>query len=300
MNINLALLFRFYRRFRISIRSVVVAFFLFVIVVTASVAISLQYYFSKTLATESTLAMYQKTAADTRNYLDLVDERASATARILAQFTHLDQNQMITDETRRLYIQGMLRNPLMLGVYLSSNNGDFYEIVNLDSDQDARSKFQAQADDRWLVVSIKGEGKKRKKVVSYYDDTFQLRETKTEFTQFDPRRRSWYTNAKRREIHKTLPYLFDGLQKPGETYSIKLEKHEVVLAVDITTSALSGYLREQDLAEDNEIYIYQETGQLVATNQLAESKQLPAAPELVLSEQQAALVKSIPLFDGVK
>ncbi|MDF1589009.1 MAG: transporter substrate-binding domain-containing protein [Gammaproteobacteria bacterium] len=291
---KLALLFRFYRRFRISIRTVVIAFFLLVTVVTASVAISLQYYFSKTLATESTLAMYQKMATDTRNYLDLVDERASATARILAQFTHLTKDKSITDETRRLYMQGMIRNPLMLGVYLAFDNGDFYELVNLDSDQDARAKFHAQVDDRWLVITIKGQGKKRQRALAFYNEQFQLRATIKQATDYDPRRRVWYTEAKRGEIHKTLPYLFQALQKPGETYSIKLDKHNAVLAVDITMSVLSDYLRHQNLAEENEIYIYQETGQLVATNQLIKSKPLPVAPELNLTEQQQELVKSIP------
>lgn len=294
MDINLALLFKFYRRFRVSIRTVVIAFFLLVTLATASVAISLQYYFSKTLATDATLSMYQKTAADTRNYLDQIDERASATAGILAQFTHLTKGKSITDETRRLYMQGMLRNPLMFSVYLSFANGDFYELVNLDSDKDAREKLDARAQDRWLEITIKGQGKARKQILAFYDDNFQLRTTKTQSTRFDPRRRAWYTEAKHGEIHKTLPYLFQDLQKPGETYSTKLEKHNAVLAVDITMSSLSDYLRQQHLAEDNEIYIYQESGQLVATNQVIESKGLPAAPELILTKQQMELVKSIP------
>ncbi len=294
MNMKLTLLFRFYRRFRISIRTVVIAFFLLVTIVTASVAISLQYYFSKTLATESTLAMYQKTAADTRNYLDQSDEKASATARILAQFTHVTADNVISEETRHLYIQGMLRNPLMFGVYLSFANGDFYELVNLNSDKDARAKLGAQAQDRWLVITIKGQGKARKQTMYFYDEQFQLRTSKTQLTHFNPRRNSWYTEAKHGEIHKTLPYLFQALQKPGETYSTKLEKHDAVLAVDITMSSLSDYLRQQNLAEDNEIYIYQETGQLVATNQVIESKKLPAAPELTLTKQQMELVESIP------
>ena len=289
-----AVLLRFYRRLRISIRTVVIAFFLLATIVTASVAISLQYYFSKTSATESTLAMYKKTAAETRNYLDLIDEKASQTASILAQFTHFNKDQVVSDETTRLYMQGLLRNPLMFGVYLGFANGDFYELVNLDSDKDARRKLQAEQQDRWLIITIKGQGKARQQTLAFYDEQFQLRTTKTQLTDFDPRRRSWYTEAKRGEIHKTLPYLFQALQKPGETYATKLAEHDAVLAVDITMSSLSDYLRQQDLGQDNEIYIYQETGQLVATNQIIESKNLPAAPELTLSKQQVELVKSIP------
>ncbi len=289
-----AVLLRFYRRLRISIRTVVIAFFLLATIVTASVAISLQYYFSKTSATESTLAMYKKTAAETRNYLDLIDEKASQTASILAQFTHFNKDQVVSDETTRLYMQGLLRNPLMLGVYLGFANGDFYELVNLDSDKDAREKLHAEPQDRWLIITIKGQGKARKETLAFYDDKFQLRTTKTQLTDFDPRRRVWYTEAKSGETHKTLPYLFQALQKPGETYATKLEKYDAVLAVDITMSSLSDYLRQQDFGQDNEIYIYQETGQLVATNQIIESKKLPVAPKITLSKEQQALVASIP------
>lgn len=291
---KIAVLFRFYRRLRISIRTVVIAFFLLTTIVTASVAISLQYYFSKTSATESTLAMYKKTAEDTRNYLDLIDENASQTAGVLAQLTHFSNDRIVSDETTHLYMQGMLRNPLMFGVYLGFANGDFYELVNLDSDKDARAKLHAEQQDHWLVITIKGQGKARKTTLAFYDDKFQLRTTKTQLTHFDPRRRSWYTEAKRGEIHKTLPYLFQALQKPGETYATKLDKYDAVLAVDITMSSLSDYLRQQELDQDSEIYIYQQTGQLVATNQVIEAKKLPAAPELTLSKKQQELVKSIP------
>ncbi len=289
-----AVLWRFFRRLRISIRTLVIMFFLLTTFITASVAISLQYYFSKNLATESTLAMYQKTAEDTRNYLDSIDDRASATARILAQFTHLSKPSMVSDETRRLYVQGMLRNPLVLGVYLGFGNGDFYELVNLDSDKDARLKFGATPDDRWLVITVTGQGKNRQRTIAFYDNDFELRTRQQKPTRFDPRRRAWFSEAKSDKVQKTRPYLFQGIQKPGETYSIKLEQHDAVLGVDITVSAVSDFLTQQKLGNGNEIYIYQDTGELIASNQSSEIKALPAAPELALSDDQQALVQSTP------
>tara|TARA_R110001606_G_scaffold363430_3_gene517553 strand:+ start:6653 stop:9835 length:3183 start_codon:yes stop_codon:yes gene_type:complete len=282
------------RDFRFSIRILVIAFFLLATVVTASVAISLQYYFSKTLATESTLSTYRKAAVETRNYLDQLDEQASETAKILAQFTFFSSDKRITKETRRLYIQQMLKNPSMFGVYLSFPNGDYYKLINLDSDRDIRDKFNAKKQDRWLITTIEGKGKARQETLAFYDEKFQLRTTIKHSSNFDPRRRAWYVEAKRGEVHKSLPYLFQALQKTGETYYTKLEKQDVVLAIDITTSSLSDYLRQQDFSQDSEIYIYQETGQLLATNQVIEAKKLPAAPELALSKEQQQLVESIP------
>lgn len=289
-----AVLWRFFRRLRISIRTLVIMFFLLTTFITASVAISLQYYFSKNLATESTLAMYQKTAEDTRNYLDSIDDRASATARILAQFTHLSKPNLVSDETRRLYVQAMLRNPLVLGVYLGFANGDFYELVNLESDKDARQKFGATPDDRWLVITVTGQGKNRQKTIAFYDNDFELRTRQQKPTSFDPRRRTWFSEAKSDKVQKTRPYLFQGIQKPGETYSIKLDQHDAVLGVDITVSAVSDFLTQQKLGDGNEIYIYQDTGELIASNQSSEIKALPAAPDLALSDDQQALVESTP------
>ena len=285
---------RWLRRARISIGTVVIAFFLLTTIVTASVAIGLQYVFSKTLATESAFANYQKTARDAHNYLDEIDERARATVRILAQFTHFTDTNKLSNETLKLYTQGMLRNPLMFSVYLSFSNGDFYELINLDTDKDARQKLNAQEQDRWVIMTITGKGTQRQQSLAFYDEKFKLRTTKQQLSDYDPRRRTWYTEAKHGEITKTSPYLFQVLQKPGETYSIKLEKFDAVLAVDITSLALSGFLKQQDLGEDSEVYIYKKTGALEATNQIIEAKSLPAAPILDLNKEQQKLVQSIP------
>jgi len=88
---------------RISIRATVIGFFLFATVITASVAISLQYFFSTDMATESTLSVYQNTAASTRDYLSTVDSRAAAATRILSQFTRFVGDSGITAGSRQLF-----------------------------------------------------------------------------------------------------------------------------------------------------------------------------------------------------
>ncbi|EEF80975.1 HD domain-containing phosphohydrolase [Methylophaga thiooxydans] len=282
------------KRLRISIRATVIGFFLFATLVTASVAISLQYFFSTTMATESTLSVYQKTAASTRDYLSTVDSRSTSVARILSQFTRFVGITGITEDSRQLFAEAMQRTPLFYAVYIGFENGDFYQLVNLESNPQVRRQLRAKPEDRWATVRVYGEGAQRVRRFNYYDTEFNLRATRSQSTDYDPRKRPWFIDATVGNVNKTSPYLFQHLQEPGETYSTKIESNNAVLAVDITLSSLSSFLQTQELNEDSEIYLYQETGEVIASNQKTrKSKPLPAAPELSLSPEQKKLVEEI-------
>jgi HD-GYP domain-containing protein (c-di-GMP phosphodiesterase class II)/ABC-type amino acid transport substrate-binding protein len=279
---------------RISIRATVIGFFLFATVITASVAISLQYFFSTDMATESTLSVYQNTAASTRDYLSTVDSRAAAATRILSQFTRFVGDSGITADSRQLFAEAMHRNPLFYAIYIGFANGDFYELINLEADPAIRKQLRAKPEDRWVAIRVVGEGEQRLRRFNYLDADFNIRVSREHKTDYDPRKRPWFTDARLGEVNKTDPYLFQHLQAPGETYSTVVPDNQAVLAVDITLSSLSGFLNTQDLGEDSEIYLYQKTGELIASNQsVKQAKSLPPAPELQLSEAQQRLIDSI-------
>lgn len=276
---------------RISIRATVTAFFLVATIITASVAISLQYFFSTTMATESTLSVYQKTAASTRDYLTGVDGRATAATRILGQFTRFVGESGISEDSRQLFVEAMQRNPLYYGIYIGFANGDFYQLVNLDADPVVRSQLRAQPEDRWLTIKVSGEGEQRQRRFDYYDAEFNLRDSRSQSTDYDPRKRPWFIDAEAGEVNKTDPYLFQHLQTPGETYSTRITSNQAVLAIDITLSSLSGFLNEQELEADSEIYLYQQTGEIIASNQQPKkTASLPPAPALTLTESQQQLI----------
>jgi HD-GYP domain-containing protein (c-di-GMP phosphodiesterase class II)/ABC-type amino acid transport substrate-binding protein len=282
------------KRVRISIRATVIGFFLFATLVTASVAISLQYFFSTSMATQTILSVYQKTAGSTRDYLSAVDSRATSAARILSQFTRFVGNNEISEDSRQLFAEAMQRNPLFYAIYLGFENGDLYELVNLESDPSVRKQLNAKPEDRWITVKVNGDGEQRFRRFEYYDADFNLRTSRTHRTDYDPRKRPWFTDATTEGVNKTAPYLFQHLQQPGETYSTKVKANNAVLAVDITLSSLSKFLGTQELSDDSEIYLYQQTGELIASNQKKlRTKALPDAPELSLTPKQQALVADI-------
>ena len=136
------------RGLRISIRATVIAGFIISSLLIAAVAIGLQYFFNKTLATEATSAVYHQTATSTRDYIAAVDSRAIAATRVMAQFPRLVEGKTISAETRRLFAEVMNRNTMFYAIYVGHQDGDFYELVNLEADQNLREQLRAQDTDR--------------------------------------------------------------------------------------------------------------------------------------------------------
>lgn len=283
------------RRLRLSIQAVFVSFILLATIVTAAIAISSQYFFSLSLAADSTLKSFETTASRTQAYLAEVDERASAAVRLLSQFSRFSPENKVLDETRSLFSETMLRNPLFHAIYLGFDNGDFYSIVNLEADPTTRSRLGAEAEDRWVIVTLTGEDKIRERQIQYVDESFKLRHTKTETTDFNFKLRPWFSDIEQDQVHKTSPYLFQQLQVPGETYSGRLKSVNAVIAIDITLQSISSYLKQQNFEHSTEIYIYQEDGELVASNHdQSQVESLVGVPAIEFSEQQKKLIEATP------
>ena len=261
---------------------------------TASVAIGLQFYFSRTLALDSAAATYRHTAALTSRYLNDIDTNAVQILKILSSQPGLLSGNRTSKEAFPLFAGMMANTPLFYGIYIGFGSGDFFEVINLDSSHEARPSLKAGERDRWVIMDIRGEGDQRRRHISYYDNAFQLTRSRTEKTDFDPRIRPWFSHAREDRVYKTPPYLFHYLQEPGQSYSIKIPSQDAVLTLDITLSALSGFLRGQTRDEKAEIYLFQKNGNLIASNQLQDRfDRIPSYEKLPLSEDMQAYVHTL-------
>ncbi|KMT65111.1 HD domain-containing phosphohydrolase [Catenovulum maritimum] len=281
------------KKIKFSIRLTVVSIFIFSTFVTATVAISLQYYFSEKFAIESKVKLFNLTTQNTANYLKQINENAENTIRILSKSQEIIDKQS-TDKValRSLLSQIIETNPLLYALYVGYDNGHFYEVINLNTSQTVRQQYQANVSDRWLVVDIQNKIKK----THYYDENFNLRVTRTETTNYNPKERVWFTQAQVDKVNKTQPYLFSHLQAPGQTYSIRLNNSNTVLAADIPLSNLSDYLIEQNETSllESEMYIFNQLGELIASNQKNETSRLPELTPLTLNQQQLATLTKYP------
>lgn len=277
------------KRFRLSMRSVVVLSVMLATVFSVAVALGLQYYFIRQMVTENAVDRYNRLASSSSEYLKMLDSRAEKVARILAVYPALVQDRWVHPDVRGVFTEILANNPMLYAIYLGFESGDFYEVINLDGGKNVREQLHAQPQDRWVVITVTGSGAERRRQVEYYSADFQLRSRRVQSSSFDATRRLWYVQARPRTVNKTVPYLFHNLQEAGQTYSIALPGGGAVLGVDIALSSLSESLQAHQLAEDGEVFVYQSGGELIASTLPANPQQLieDVSPlELTEEEQQ--------------
>ncbi|MGD7036553.1 HD domain-containing phosphohydrolase [Methylotuvimicrobium buryatense] len=285
------------KQFKFSIKITVVSLFLLMTSLTVIVAISLQFYFTSSLAVESTLITYRQSAASTSEYLTAMDRRALDATRILAGNPDILSEGRVTERTRDIFAEVLDENPLFYAAYIGFGDGDFYELINLNTSEAVRMQLRALPQDRWVVITVLGKGDRRTREFLYYDEQFNLRTSRTERSDYLASKRPWYIQAKLGKVHKTAPYQFQHLQAPGQTYSMRIAGQDAVLAVDIALSAMSDKLNEQMLSKDSRIYLYQGSGEIIASS---ESRMpptvMPKVEPLVLNDEQRQLVEKNPIL----
>ena len=272
--------------------------FVFCTLVTAGVAILLQYHFARKTELQHTLTQYQTIATGVSSHLSSLQNLADNITRRGAQLVSL-----IGVDTPELSIivplsQLLVRESSIHSIFVAKETNDFFQLINLSS-KDVRSRVQAKPGDKWLLIVHRGVNRERSKVSIYYDENFILRHTSNEFSNFIPTQRSWFENAQYDETYNTSPYLFNTLQVSGETFSIKVPGSNTVVGVDILLSSLEAQLTNRFVknkkAPEAEAFIYQENGQLIATNKIVDiEERLPLVSPVNLTDEQRMLVDQAP------
>ncbi|WP_208638795.1 HD domain-containing phosphohydrolase [Vibrio rhodolitus] len=267
-------------------------------VITAAVAISLQYYFSSKKELEHTLNRYNTIATGVADYLGNLQSLAENAARSGAQLVSIIGIDSADERIIVPLSKLLARDPNLHSIFVAKADDEFFQLINLSSQQ-IRERVGAKNNDKWLLVQHQGQGKERQKTSTYYNKKFQPTDTHSEFSNFLPTQRSWYENANFETVYETAPYLFNTVKVNGETFSIKVEGTETVVGVDILLSSLESQLTnrfvENSKRPEAESFIYQEDGRLIATNKMIDIEdRIPLVAPIKLTEEQQSLVSQLP------
>ena len=289
-----------------TIRFTVVRIFVLATIITATIAISLQYHFSQSMATESASQLFSLTSYNTQQRLHAMDKKAESTTRMFAKFGNLVNGNKINETALPVFAEMLKNNINFYAVYIGFGNGDFYEVINLNASPIIRSQLGATADNRWVIATINGKGEDRKRRFSYLNDKLEVQSIKEDRSSYYANSRLWYQNAEVERVSKTAPYMFQHLQAPGQTYSAKIPDTNAVLAIDIALSSFESFLTKEGLGDDGiankKIFLYQDTGKIIASNQYSQGNNktdqslVNKLNNLTLSTEQKALIARTPVL----
>ncbi len=287
-------------RKNISIRVTVILVFIFGTLVTAATAISLQYLFSSRIATEVVTSYSANLARHIQNNVTRLELTSSHAVELLAHNKSiLYEDRVIPDVVDPLFISLLKNHNELYNVHIGLENGDLYTIANLKASPSIPKKLGASPTDRYAKIIIEGSGRQRTRKVIFLDEQMNVTGTKVETSKYDASTRPWFIDA--RQTHTTIspPYLFQHLQAPGQTVSMKIVDTNHVIAVDITLANMSAFLSEQikqeseSAIQNSDVFIYDSEGVIIASNSSITNKDIRKIKPLKLSQQEQEYIQSL-------
>lgn len=280
---------------RFSIRIIVANMFLIAIVITAAVAILLQYNNSKKMAIDHMLSSINLISNQMGNGMNQVELDARRTVNLLADLISSDLAQTSIERKSSLLSHLLQNRPNFYSLYIGDKRENFFQLINLAASAKIRQRMQANADDQWVVSIINDGVNGRQRHTYYYSSTFHLNHQDTQKSNFYPTERPWFAASTSNGVHQTKPYLFQPLQETGQTYSKRIRNTDQVIGLDILLSSVSEELNtssKQLNVDDVKSFLFQQNGNVIASNlNTTHSIALPDVPPLSLNQEQQNTIK---------
>jgi HD-GYP domain-containing protein (c-di-GMP phosphodiesterase class II) len=265
-----------------TIRLTVVAVCAVASLLTAILAVGLQFYFGQAMAREAASNLYATAAAGVANELHNVGRVNANVIQLLANNAALADLALQETHVRNL-ARVLENNPLYYSAYIGNAGNELLEVINLDVSAHARETLGAAPQDRWLLVRVEpgvartdvteapgnGTGIKKGNLrhLHFLDEQFRERVHKTENTDYAVTSRPWYQDAMASGTFSvTPPYLFAQTGIAGRTISQRIANSDAVIGVDMTMASISEFLQRSRVEGLGQIYLFTPAGQVIGSS----------------------------------
>ena len=258
-----------------KISTTILFLFCITIGIVATLMLSLQYYFATQLAKEATQHSVKYISKNTFNKINEINKTTLDTIGLLELSNKIEElpQKNIQHPLLKKFVSVMKSKSYLYAMYTGYENGNFYEVINLDIDEKLRVKYKTSDNERWLVVKIITKNNVSIKIEEYLDKSFNIVRSVENTTTYNPVLRPWYQKASfSNDMVKTDPYMFSNLESMGVTYSKKLINSNTVIGIDISLSSLSKFLQEQKVIPNTELYIFNKHNKTIIASNLKKNK----------------------------
>ena len=280
---------------RITIRLTILTTFFLVCGLVAAMSLSLHYFFGmKSVRLAAEKQFYQ--------IAERTSERSLELEKTGISFAFSLKNNRNTDETLHPKKTHPLAQDMaqllhetngIFSLFIGFSNGDYLEVSNLEAASNLREVWQAAPNDRWVKVKILNVDGQRVRITQYLNDDLSVRFEKYQASDYFASDRPWFEEAVVDKVTKKPPYLFQFIQRPGTSYSIRTDKGAVVGATTLTSS-LDQLLRNSQFPNTSRSFIFDENGMITAYNSGKETPKLTTKLQIPLTSFEKSYLKSLP------
>ncbi|WP_375723721.1 HD domain-containing protein [Arcobacter sp. KX21116] len=234
---------------KLSLKTLLIISFSFVIVISMSIISMMSYYSTKANMSEQSYKIMQNIsdfAVDkSKTYMNVATDASNLTR-------NLENKDVISMNNEKklvnYFYEQMAINQYFSGLYYASTDGNFLMLIK-DNNGYLKKK-----------ISINGDGK-RVVTLSHNDKNMNLEnEEILPNDKYEPRLRAWYINAVQHQRSSwTEPYIFYTTKKTGITISTPIYNNKNVLlgviGIDIETESLSTFINNLKLGDNGKVFL---------------------------------------------
>ena len=258
------------KNLHIGIRPTILTIFTLIVLLTLFVTLGLQYYFSQTIALESVEKDMKKTASNTSLKIDNIENSVTNIVTIteLLDESTKKPEELLTHPLTNKFTTFMSSYPFIYAMYIGYENGDFYEVINLDVNPSLRVKYNSNHKERWLLLKVSQKATQRIQENCFLNKDLKILRTTSEISNYNPTKRPWYKKAfNDSNIIKTEPYQFSNFDSLGLTYAKKIKNTRNIIGVDVSLKTISSLLKsETDIKGSLSFLLDQDKNKLLASN----------------------------------
>jgi len=256
--------------FNLGIRPTILSIFSLIVFITLFITLGLQYYFSQKMALESIQENMEKTAFSTSNRINNIDNSINnilTVSELLTETSHKPK-ELLNHSLTNKFTSFMSGYSFIYAMYIGYENGDFYEIINLNIDPSLRAKYKTTTDEKWLLLKVSKDGNKRIKKSHFLNEKLEVIRETQELSSYNPTLRPWYKKAfSSSNIIKTKPYQFSNFDSLGVTYAKKIQNSKHIMGIDVSLKTLSSLLKSEIKTKGTLSYLINQTSnKLIASN----------------------------------
>ena len=252
-----------------KIRTYMVTIVTTLILITVSILLSLQYFSSKQLATLAINTSIKHISEKIELRIIAIDKQGDDFLSMLEVTDNVQANPVINGHHKSLiYLTTIMKkNDRMYAIFIGYGNGDFYEVINLNSSSKVKAQFKVKQNEVWLVKKIIDINGEKVLIDEFLDKNLKTLRAVPSPSNYNPTQRPWYKKAlTSNNTVETKPYLFYYLQSYGITYAKKIKDSQNVMGIDMSLQNISNFLKQQTVYKGSQIYLLQDNKTVIASN----------------------------------
>lgn len=243
--------------------------FTLLIIILGSIFASIFYLQTKSIITELTSKAFGFTVEETALKTSSLFDNAESLVSVIA--SHEITNTLSSNQRTphfNFLLSSFSKTKNISSVYIAFDDGDFYLVRRLPSQNKRTSFLDAPENTRYVIqISEKNSGENTGEY-RYYDESLSLlmRSPALNYGQFDPRTRHWYQLAM--EQHQAVtadPYVFFTTKEIGTTIALKSASMRAVIAADISLTKLNAFLTDFKTTQNTKVALLTRGAGVIAT-----------------------------------